>query len=382
MHTTLIKRLIAVLGFTALLTGLLGFQPAAASDDTITVESVSYAKDSTKASASDAVNVLVDGATQVTWEVPNHKVKVTKKKLRKAPRIKVNATGANSSKVIYKKTKGAKVVVLKKRSCVRNTGRENNLRVGFVWCLKHNAVLVLDKSRQYRHSHNIVGGRLVKTCLNFIGGKVPMRAKVIQVRFKGDLEQEATVSAEAEVTATVEASKECPGGKVYGKATASARATASAVVRSKLKYMVTSVSEKKTELIATLESEVKATAKAKAKASITITCSDAPEQTPKPKLLEIDTINDVLVNNSRTITVSGHTAPKHTGELLCTANTGSITAGKRQNVSGSFDKQITYTAGDEPGHDKVTCTVTQDDGQTDSISTNQFEVRPAPIDPP
>lgn len=106
-----------------------------------------------------------------------------------------------------------------------------------------------------------------------------------------------------------------------------------------------------------------------------------PAVVPAPDLVEIDTINDVLVNNSRTITVSGNTAPAHIGTLFCTAETGTISAGKQQSVSGSFSKQITYTAGSEPGTDQVTCTLTQDDGQKDTISTNRFAIRPAPVDP-
>lgn len=118
-----------------------------------------------------------------------------------------------------------------------------------------------------------------------------------------------------------------------------------------------------------------------------------PPVVPKPKLLEITTVNDVLVNNTRTIAVVGNTAPGHTGTLFCTArNGGTITAGKSQSVSSNFSKQITYKAPDEvpaanseyniaAGRDRVDCTVTQDDGQTATISTNQFEIRPAPVDP-
>lgn len=113
--------------------------------------------------------------------------------------------------------------------------------------------------------------------------------------------------------------------------------------------------------------------------------------TPAPDLIEIETINDVLVNNTRTITITGTVANGHTATLFSSAkNGGSITAGKTQTVSGSFTVQITYLAPDEvpganngvaAGHDQVAVTLTQDDGQKDMISTNQFEIRPAPVDP-
>ena len=171
-------------------------QAANASDgDSVTVESTSYAETSAKADIKAETLAVVDGATQVTWEVPNHNVKVTAKQLKKAAWVKVKATGANSSKVVYKtakaklykvykkrffkkykktlprkeakqkaKTKAtrkavkdSRVVVLKPGSCVRNRGMRNRLPLGFVWCPQTPVVLKYDgKSNQYRHSHSLL----------------------------------------------------------------------------------------------------------------------------------------------------------------------------------------------------------------------------------
>lgn len=112
---------------------------------------------------------------------------------------------------------------------------------------------------------------------------------------------------------------------------------------------------------------------------------ECEQPTPQPVLTEITTVNDVVVNNSRTLDVSGSVAPNHGGTLTCTANNGgTITAGKTQSVSGQFTKQITYTAPSEVpsgGYDSVTCNVMQDDGQHDEITSNQFAIKPAPVDP-
>jgi len=355
---------------------------------------------------------VIDGATQVSWEVPDHHVTVTKKQLKKAPRVRVNATGANSSKVIFKTAKAklfkkykksmshkrakklavkhSGIVVLKKGSCVRNTGRENALRVGFVWCLAYDAVLVFDKkSGQYRHAYNIRDGQLIKTCLNYIGGNVPMRDKVVQVRYEEDVLIDVVLSATAKATATAKGTLACPAGTLEGYASASGVGTAGPIVirvKQKLKAQTIADESAKLKLKAELNANIdaEANASAEAYATVKLTCGDTPPPPPvaKPTLVEIDTINDVLVNNSRTITVRGTVAPSHVATLFCTANTGSITAGKEQTVSESnFARQITYTAGDEPGYDQVTCYLTQDDGQSAQISTNQFEIRPAPVDP-
>ena len=112
---------------------------------------------------------------------------------------------------------------------------------------------------------------------------------------------------------------------------------------------------------------------------------------PAPQILEVDTVNDVLINNSRYIKVVGTVAPGHAATLFATAdNGGSITANKTQTVSGSFTVKVTYRAPSEPplanngiaaGKDRVTFTLTQDDGQQTKLSTNQFGITVMVPDP-
>lgn len=181
--------------------------------------------------------------------------------------------------------------------------------------------------------------------------------------------------------------------KVRGKVYASVEAALSAVAEGA-----------QAELNGKLEGEVKGDVEGYVRASargnayvnlvVKTICEDTvQESNPKPILVEISTINDVLVNNTRTNTVNGSVAPGHAGSLFCTArNGGTITQGKQQTVSGNFSVQHTYLAPSEvpgansqygiaAGRDRVDCTLTQDDGRTAMISTNQFEIRPAPVDP-
>lgn len=200
-------------------------------------------------------------------------------------------------------------------------------------------------------------------------------------------------SAKASAEAKCEANGVSASASALGQGYASGSATATASGSSQVEAATAARAAAKAKAASLKFSlEAKALAEASAKASAAAAaeahCTGAPEQpapTPAPQLLEIDTINDVLVNNTRTITVVGNTAPSHNGTLFCTAkNGGSITANKTQNVSGSFTKQVTYAAPSEVpsgGKDWVSCTLTQDDGQVVSITTNQFVIMPRPVTP-
>lgn len=215
----------------------------------------------------------------------------------------------------------------------------------------------------------------------------------------------ATVTATAKATAKAWCRNEWTSAEATAEAYSSASAEASASASGYTKVSAEASakgSAKSLALSASFQSSIKlrvladAQAKATADASAKVTCASGPTTppaTPKPVLFEISTINDVLINNTRTNSVSGTVAPGYTGNLFCTArNGGTITAGKQQQVSGNFSAQHTYMAPSEvpaansefniaAGRDRVDCTLTQNDGQSVSISTNQFEIRPAPVDP-
>lgn len=297
--------------------------------DSVTVESVSYAETSAKANVKTEALAVIDGATQLTWEEPNHTVKVTAKQLKKAVRIKVNATGANSSKVVFKtavrklmKTKkmsrneavkASRVVILKAGSCVRNRGRLNNLPRGFEWCPDVPVVLKYDtKSDQYRHSHSLltasnlaalkqklasedrldelevvgtvkIGGvtyYIVKWCLNYIGGDVVMLVKVVQVRFVHNLLVDVELESSVDVSATVKASLQCPSGTLYGEASASASGYAAASIRVKMKDKDASVEAEKSRILAEARIKAKTAASAAAQAKVKLECGSTPPPPP------------------------------------------------------------------------------------------------------
>lgn len=350
-----VARLVMMFGLVAVITGMMGFQAAQAEDggDSVVVESTSYVETSAKADVKAETLAVVDGATQVTWEVPNHNVKVTAKQLKKAAWVKVNATGANSSKVVYKKAKAklykvykkrffkkykktlprkeakqkakkkakqkavkdSRVVVLKAGSCVRNRGMRNRLPLGFVWCPDVPVVLKYDsKSKQYRHSHSLlttsnlealkrelaaqdrldelevvgtvkIGGVtyfIVKWCLNYIGGKVEMVAKVIQVRYTHNLLMDVALESHVVATATVKASLQCPTGTLYGEASASASGSASADFRVMLKYRDAKVRDEKARILKEARGKAKTAAKAAASARVKLECGNTPPTPPPP----------------------------------------------------------------------------------------------------
>ncbi len=322
---------------TLVIVGLFGFTPAYASGDSVTVESISYAETSAKADVKAESLAIVDGAAQLTWEEPNHTIKVTAKQLKKAPRIKVNATGANSSKVIYKKAKAklykkykksmpkwkakkravkdADVVVLEEDSCVRNRGKWNKLPRGFIWCPDVPVVVKYDeKSDQYRHSHSLLtasnlealkqelaaqdrldelevvgtvklGGVtyfIVKWCLNYIGGDVIMLTKVIQVRYEHNLLMDIDLESIVDVSATVKASLQCPSGTLYGEASASASGYAAASITVMMKHRDSSVQSEKSRILTEARAKAKTQAQAAAQAKVKLECGSTPPPPPPP----------------------------------------------------------------------------------------------------
>lgn len=107
------------------------------------------------------------------------------------------------------------------------------------------------------------------------------------------------------------------------------------------------------------------------------------------------TVNDVLVNNERTMTFTGKLAQGQSGFGTASAGTGTIRGENRKalnvDANGYFTVTFTYRAGDEPGRDTVTLVVDQSDGQSVTATTMgrdaagnvvpHFEVRAAPVDP-
>lgn len=405
---------------------------AADADTTkLEVKTWSVGEASSDAEITNETRLVIDGATQVSWEVPDHNVNVSKKKLKKAPRIKVNATGANSSKVIYKTAKKklfkkykktmprakakklavrhSGVVVLKSGSEVRNTGRENKLRVGFPWRLAFDGVMVFDKaSGQYRHAYNLRDGKLIKTCLNYIGGNVPMRDKVVQVRYEEDVEYGGHIKAVAKAPVSVEFMLTCPNGAAFKvNAWAEAYGLAESYVTFTARTRVQTKEDFKLRAKQNIAISQDVFASASAGINVEATCGPGTPPPPPPCTEKCEepatpapradgpTVNDVLVNNERDMTFTGKLAKGTTGKASASAGTGTIVSNSRVNLvtdaDGYFTVTFRYRAGDEPGRDTVTLVVDQSDGQSVTTTTMgrdaagnlvpHFEVRAAPIDP-
>jgi hypothetical protein len=388
MATSAVATLAVALGASAM-----GAAPAQATDTSGDFHFTVVAKDFAKAKAAFSVEnrtrLTVNGATQLTWWYPNHNITVSKKSLRKAPRITVKYTACSKqSQSIAKQAHRKSVVIAKVGSYICNTGRNGNIVGGFKWhvtkapaVLKWNASLHL-----YQHVYNIVGGKLVKTCGNRMGGHVDvMYPSVVQVRYAQDVKEHGNVVARAAVGGEVTFNVTCPNGANFNtKVTTSANAQSYASVDFTSRTLASVISAHSVSLTNTLQANGEASATAAAETKIEVSGSCGTPNTPAPTATEIDTINDVLINNSRTVTVSGSVASGHTGTLTCHANSGggSITAGKSQALgSGSFTKQVTYTAGSEVGTDSVTCNVLQDDGQSASVTSNTFQIKQPIADP-
>jgi hypothetical protein len=230
------------------------------------------------------------------------------------------------------------------------------------------------------------------TCGNYVRFKTYPSLKVtsiVMVKSLAEISVTVKVTAKASVTATATAWCKSNSSSANATASASASAEASAEATASAKSeleakMKATGSINVTELRNKVSADVKAeaAAKATAKAEAQAVCTDTPPATPAPQILEVSTVNDVVVNNERALTVTGTVASGHTATLFASAkNGGTITANKSQTVSGNFTVDVTYKASTEAGTDQVEFTLTQDDGQKATKSTNVFNITARPTTP-
>jgi|GEM_PF-6212709 len=321
------------------------FAPASA-DTSLTISTSAKAVGTPTVTFSNKTLATPGGKTQLLWWYPNHHIKVTKKQVRKAPHIKVNATGANASKVIAKKAHGASVVVLKVGSVVRNTGKLGHIVGGFKWHVTHQAVLKWNKKlKLYQHVYNVIGGKLHKTCGNHIGGPVSkMYTKVVQVRYASSLQYTESVSATATATGYAHVTGTCPDGTVIDttlSASGSAKASSAVSFTSRTQTSVTNAKRKSYQNSTSLKASASANAEANARAEVDIKCGSTP---PPPPATQAPTVNlsaGACVNEGeKTGVVTGNVGNPNdesgTGTLTLTPTAASKNITVAANGSGSF----------------------------------------------
>lgn len=231
------------------------------------------------------------------------------------------------------------------------------------------------------------------------GVKITGKVKIVK-RFKFQVSATATVSDHVTARAVAWANATGCHAEASAKAEASFNASASASVKGRVLIQVKAQAKATSEgdlsvklgakSLVDIHSDVaaqatgKATADAVAKAKCEAT-PPPPPVTPAPLFIETSKVNDVLVNNTRTISVTGTVAPGHMATLIASAkNGGTVTVGKTQSVQGNFTVSVTYLAPSEvPGatgsipasHDRVDFTLVQDDGQKAEAQTDPFLIK-------
>lgn len=279
------------------------------------------------------------------------------------------------SKVTSKLLKSKKCFVLKSGKFV-NSGRNRAGKVVYFTDSAKNTKFI-KKGSSWRKAN----------CGNYVRFKTYPSLKasgVAMVESFGEVSVSVKVTAKASVTATAEAwcksdSSSARGtGSASGTAEASAEATASAKTEVEAKAKASSSIRMTVRNQAEAEVKAEAAAKAKAKAEAQAVCTETAPPTPAPSIIEVTTVNDFRLNQEGFITASGTVASGHTATLFASAkNGGTISANKSQTVSGSFTVKVTYVAPSEvptDGTDQVEFTLTQDDGQRATKSTNVFKI--------
>lgn len=220
---------------------------------------------------------------------------------------------------------------------------------------------------------------------------------VILTRTASDIKYQVALAVDLDAIVTAYATATCntsgASGTASAKGTVKATLTISLMAKTEVEAKAKGKNVKVTvEQVSDFQSKAEIDARLALKAKASAWCKDStptppppPPPTPAPKVIETETINDVILNNTRTIEVTGTVAPGKTATLFASAkNGGSITANKSQTVSGSFTVKVTYKAPDEvpsSGTDWVEFTLTQNDGQVATASTNKFVIRKLVDDP-
>ncbi len=392
-----IKRFSFVLTILSVVLGVLSVTAPAANADGdgdfhFTVVSAAYDYDAAEFSIDNETRLTVNGATQLTWWYPNHNIKVSMKAVKKAPHIKVRyAPCSRQSKSIAKQAHGASIVVAKPGSVICNTGKNGNIVGGFKWTVKRPAVLKWNKQlRLYQHVYNIVGGKLVKTCGNRMGGHVDvMYPSVVQIRYEQDVQKSGVAKAKTKVYTDVEFGVTCPNGAYFKvKAGASAYGYAQAGITFTERTRATVLGAKKASL--TSESHADGQVSAVSAARLSLDVSGNCGSNPQPTMtLSLDKPNDLdqsvatpgePIDWSFTKTYGHAVAPTGAGDVtykveaeygfvkFVTPNSPCETNGLRDNVvttitkpSGTYDLELCYIASTENpasygGSDTITLT--------------------------
>lgn len=363
------KRLLAVLSVSivSVCVCALGLTAPAHADGSGGVTITSTATSTGSAQVDSNVRAIVNGATQLVWEMPNHHIKVTKRSVRRAPHLMIRHCSQGTSSWIYRHAHHRSIVVIRAGSCLKNTGKYGHITAGFNWHLKHQAVLKFSRSiHKYRHVYNYYGGKLHKTCGNIIKKAAKTFRKVVQVRYALNVLKDISISASAQANAKAEGKLECSTGTLYGEASSSAQASASTHIRVKVREQVSASAAIKAKLLAEVKAEAEAQAKASASAKIHLECSPSqPPPAAQPPTVQIGQKNDVDVNDTATVCADYNVPGSDSGTLTFTSKFGSWPGGKSFAVSGQGQKCTTYQAPSEvPSGGKDTLTATVRDAQT------------------
>jgi hypothetical protein len=402
-----IKRFGFVLTIIGVVLGVIGFVPANAAtgdgDFHFTVVSAAYDYDQADLTITNETRATINGATQLTWWFPNHNIKVSMKSVRKAPHIKSRYVPCSrQSKWIAKKAHGAPVVVLKPGSEACNTGKLGHIDGGFKWTVKVPAVLKWNKSlKLYQHIYNIIGGKLVKTCGNHIGGHVDvMFNNVVQVRYEQDVVMNGKAKAKTKVYTDVEFGVTCPNGAYFKvKAGASAYGYAEADVTFTSRTRATVLEGKRVKLTSDSHGDGQVSALSAAQTSIDVSgnCGSTPPPSPTGTV-SIDQMNDLdqstidpntgdVIESWTTTDADYSTAAGQTAQLVLDCNTcGRVVFPNGQStmsITGDGSQHtvvVEYVAGTEPGTDTVTFEMRINGQPVDSASTN-ITINPTPTPP-
>lgn len=389
-----LAKIIMIMGFIALFTGLAGFTSAQADDTpppppdevtaTVDTSTIVFGSIDEKATVStvNAAGVTVNGMPVVAYVHSNPKHWDPKKAVQ-VPFAKNYRAGVRSGKP-FRLHKGQKFpdtyVGMAADMTEHDVALTNRVK---------NAWQLFDfKAGEVRNRGFFTGKKWVGDCANPkpTGPPIITIDQVVVVKQRGSMKVAIDGSLELSGSVSGVVSVDCGSSSASARFSASADASLSGRVSVKARTRQEAILKGEGALKMNLRQDAKlkldGDAVLKLEGSATATCSGNQSEQPG-SIVEVEDVNDVLYGNTRTWRIRGIVPEGQTATLRVSAQIGTVRESDKVIAlgAGPFDISVVYTAPTEGSSDTLTAKLFGSDGVKDDEKLDTFQLRANPVDP-
>ena len=389
-----LAKIIMIMGFIALFTGLVGFTSAQADDTpppppdevtaTVDTSTIVFGSIDEKATVStvNAAGVTVNGMPVVAYVHSNPKHWDPKKAVQ-VPFAKNYWAGVRSGKP-FRLHKGQKFpdtyVGMAADMTEHDVALTNRVK---------NAWQLFDfKAGEVRNRGFFTGKKWVGDCANPkpTGPPTITIDQVVVVKQRGSMKVAIDGSLELSGSVSGVVSVDCGSSSATARFSASADASLSGRVSVKAHTRQEAILKGEGALKMKFRQDAKlkleGDAVLKLEGSATATCSGNQSEQPG-SIVEVEDVNDVLYGNTRTWRIRGIVPEGQTATLRVSAQIGALPESDKviSLAAGPFDISVHYTAPTEGSSDTLTAKLFGSDGVKDDEKSDTFQLRANPVDP-